>query len=385
MSGQEKTTSWRFHWRRRPAPASPAPCASPLDGSLSDDLPVTSESVIWAMRLMIGREPASETELELHRRHASLGQLRQALAESPEFQMYAATARAARARFVAPDFLSLPPEDSTIPWRHGPPTLAEPVSQLCTAAQFDEPAFKALVTAFRAAPGHHRKLWEHVYIMLVLASQGMIGPGRKALGFGCGRERIPSLLASMGTEVLATDAPEQETFNQGWATTNQHANRVTDLLYKGLVRPAEFEKLVTFRAVDMNAIPSDLDGQFDCCWSSCSLEHLGSLQHGLDFIENSLRALRPGGIAVHTTEFNLTSNVETIETPGLSIYRRHDIEALASRLTMQGHEVLPLNFNPGDTPVDEVVDVPPYSKPHLKLAVGSLTLTWIGIAVRRCR
>jgi 2-polyprenyl-3-methyl-5-hydroxy-6-metoxy-1,4-benzoquinol methylase len=259
------------------------------------------------------------------------------------------------------------------------------VSQLCTAAQFDEPAFKALVAALRAAPGHHRKLWEHVYIMRVLSSQGAIGPGRKALGFGCGRERIPSLLASMGTEVLATDAPEEETFNQGWATSNQHANRVTDLLYKGIVRPADFERLVSFRAVDMNAIPADLDGQFDCCWSSCSLEHLGSLQHGLDFIENSLRALRPGGIAVHTTEFNLTSNGETIETPGLSIYRRRDIEALAARLSRQGHELLPLNFDPGDTPVDAVVDVPPYGKPHLKLAVGSLTLTSIGIAVRRGR
>jgi SAM-dependent methyltransferase len=133
----------------------------------------------------------------------------------------------------------------------------------------------------------------------------------------------------------------------------------------------------------MNDIPADLAGRFDACWSTCSLEHLGSLQHGLDFIENSLSVLRPGGIAVHTTEFNLVSNNKTLDAPGLCVYRRRDMEALAARLIAQGHQVLPLNFHPGEEELDEVIDVPPYALPHLKLELQDMTCTSIGFAVRR--
>ena len=69
----------------------------------------------------------------------------------------------------------------------------------------------------------------------------------------------------------------------------------------------EFRRLVDFRYCDMNNISSDLH-EFDFCWSCCALEHLGSLSAGLRFIERSLDTLRPGGWAVHTTEFNLFSD-----------------------------------------------------------------------------
>ena len=77
---------------------------------------------------------------------------------------------------------------------------------------------------------------------------------------------------------------------------------------------------------------------FEFTWSSCALEHLGSLRAGLDFIVESMRCLRPGGIAVHTTEFNLISNDETLEIDWLSIYRRRDIEKVAAELRAAGHK-----------------------------------------------
>jgi 2-polyprenyl-3-methyl-5-hydroxy-6-metoxy-1,4-benzoquinol methylase len=349
----------------------------------TDSLPVTDEMVTWALRLLIGREPTGEAEIALHRQHATLGQLRLAMMGTAEFRSLCDATAPRRRSFVSPGFLQRPPAHGGIPWVSGPPTLAAPVSQLCTAAQFEEPEFREAIAAMRLHPGAHRKLWEHAYIVAVLTANGAIGPGKRALGFGCGRERIPALLAARGTEVLATDAPEEETFNQGWATTRQHAAAVSDLFRADIVDRDTFDRLVAFRAVDMNAIPADLADRFDCCWSSCSLEHLGSLRHGLDFIEASLATLRPGGIAVHTTEFNLTSNQETIETPALSIYRRRDIESLLARLVAQGHDVLPLKLDAGDALLDQIVDVPPYGLPHLKLAVGNLTLTSIGVAVRR--
>ena len=48
----------------------------------------------------------------------------------------------------------------------------------------------------------------------------------------------------------------------------------------------------------------------------------------MDFVINSMRVLKPGGVAVHTTEFNLSSNDDTIEARDLCVYRRRDIELL---------------------------------------------------------
>lgn len=348
-----------------------------------DAMPVTRDGVIWALRLFAGRDPVDEAEIALHQQHATMGELRTSLMRTPEFRALQIRVGATAPGFAIPPFLARPPEDPAIPFRFGPPSLARPTSQLCTASQFEEPAFADLMAGLKLNPAHHRKLWEHAYILSVLSRSRLIGPGRKAIGFGCGRERIPAYLAARGVEVLATDAPSDETVNQGWATTNQFAQQVSDLYFKGVVDRAEFERLVSFRPVDMNAIPEDLHGTFDACWSTCSLEHLGSLRHGLDFIANSLKVLRPAGIAVHTTEFNLGSNDETIEVPELSIYRRRDIEALARRLVAEGHQVMPLNFHPGFDRLDEVIDVPPYSHPHLKLLLGHFTVTSIGIVVRK--
>jgi hypothetical protein len=59
--------------------------------------------------------------------------------------------------------------------------------------------------------------------------------------------------------------------------------------------------------------------------SSCALEHLGTLDGGLDFIVRSAELHFPGGVAVHTTKFNVLSNNSTIEHGENVIYRRRDI------------------------------------------------------------
>jgi SAM-dependent methyltransferase len=348
-----------------------------------DGMPVTEEAVVWALRLLVGREPAYPAEVALHQANRSLGELRTVFMGTPEFAALVREANGQQPRFAIPPFLLRPPSNPAIPWRPGQPTLHDPVSQLCTAVQFDDPEFDRILQQMRLVPSQHRKLWEHVYIVKILHQEGLLTPGRRAIVFGCGRERIPAYLAHHGVEVLATDAPAEKTASQGWASTGQYAAQAADLFIPDLIEREQFERLVSFRPVDMNDIPADLAGRFDACWSTCSLEHLGSLQHGLDFIENSLSVLRPGGIAVHTTEFNLVSNNKTLDAPGLCVYRRRDMEALAARLIAKGHQVLPLNFHPGEEELDEVIDVPPYALPHLKLELQDMTCTSIGFAVRR--
>jgi len=130
----------------------------------------------------------------------------------------------------------------------------------------------------------------------------------------------------------------------------------------------------------MNAIADDLV-DFDFVWSSCAFEHLGSLEAGLRFVKRTMDCLRPGGVAVHTTEFNLSSNTDTLEAGGTVLYRRCDIEALAAQLAAAGHE-LELDFDPGNGPADHHVDLPPYqAELHLKLQIGSYVSTSFGLII----
>jgi 2-polyprenyl-3-methyl-5-hydroxy-6-metoxy-1,4-benzoquinol methylase len=312
------------------------------------------------------------------RLEAEISRLRQqAIQAEPKA---AEQAEPAREEYRAPLFLLQPPP-AGIPWRFAPPDLDDPVCQLATNDQVGTPAHLHWCAELQLTPKAHRKQWEFVWIVAVLKKAGVLREGSRVLGFGCGRELLPSYFASRGMDVLATDAPP-EVVAQSWGRGAQHANSGEDLRRPGLVSAEAFARHVRFRGVDMNAIPDDLKG-FDACWSACALEHLGSLQRGLDFIENSLACLRDGGVAVHTTEFNLSSNTDTFESGVTSVYRKQDIERLLVRLAAQGHEVWPLNLHPGATELDQVIDLPPYSLPHLKLMIRRYVSTSLGIVVRK--
>ena len=150
----------------------------------------------------------------------------------------------------------------------------------------------------------HRKLWELAYLLQALHENGLIAEGRRGLVFGAGEEPIPSYLAARGVAVTVTDLARDAAMASGWATTGQHVASLDQAFQAHLVDRATFDRLVDFRVADMNAIPADLTG-YDFCWSICALEHLGSIEKGLAFIENALATLKPGGVAVHTTEFNV--------------------------------------------------------------------------------
>ncbi|MDO9707547.1 class I SAM-dependent methyltransferase [Paracraurococcus lichenis] len=342
---------------------------------------VSAEAARWAIRLFLGREPTGREEVAFHRGHGDLNSLRTGFARTREFREFLARI-GGEGRYAAPLFLLRPPASPLVPWHFAPPSLAAPVSQLCTAAQLEEPDFAWLCGALGLRPDPHRKVWEFAFVVAALRKAGLLRPGLRALGFGVGQEPIPAFLARQGISVLATDAPPEAIAGQGWESTGQHATGLAPLRRPSLVPNPEFDRLVRFTSCDMNAIPPELEG-FDLCWSSCAFEHLGSIEHGLRFVEESLRTLKPGGLAVHTTEFNLSSDAETFEEANLCLFRRHDLEALLERLAQAGHRPWPLNLHPGDAPMDEHVDLPPYALPHLKLLVSRFVTTSIGIVVQK--
>lgn len=263
----------------------------------------------------------------------------------------------------------------------GPPTLAAPASQMCTASQMEEAVYGDWIARLRLPRLWHRKQWEVVYVLQALADR--IGPGARGLGFGSGAECFASYLASRGCDVLATDLASQERDAAGWIASGQHSEDAAGLFWPDLCSRDAFDRHVSFRAVDMRRIPDDLAG-FDFCWSACAFEHLGSIAAGLEFVENSLRPLKPGGLAVHTTELNLTSNGRTLDHAGTVLFRRRDMERLARRLRRRGHRVAPLNFDPGDGALDGHVDVPPYAgSPHLRLALQQYVSTSFGLIVEK--
>jgi hypothetical protein len=259
------------------------------------------------------------------------------------------------------------------------PRLRGAISQACTYEQLRSPEYAAWCDRLHVPPLVHRKLWEWCYALQVLDDAGMLQPGRRGLGFGVGTEPITALAASRGCEIVATDLPAHADEADGWRATGQHANRLADLNHEELCDPEVFERAVTFRPVDMNDVPADLTG-FDFTWSSCAMEHLGSLDAGLVFLERQLECLRPGGIGVHTTEFNVTSEESTIEAGNTVLYRRRDLEALVYRMRKQGHKMR-ITFALGDTPEDLHVDGEPFTNTHIRTQTGDFVHTSFGLVV----
>lgn len=283
-------------------------------------------------------------------------------------------------QYVTPSFLLAPARDNLIEVLFSSPTLKQPVSQLCTANQFEEREFFTWCEKLKKEPKKFRKLWEYTFILSALEQAGILKSGKTGIGFGTGHEPLPSLFAKMEVDVLATDAPAE--LAEAWHSSKQYAVTPDMLFDESIVERELFERHVKHALVDMNSIPSDMRG-YDFCWSSCALEHLGSIEKGLSFIENSLGCVKTGGVIVHTTEFNLDSNDDTVDNQSTCLFRRKDIEGLLRKLALAGHEVFPLNLCTGDEKIDQYVDVPPFSLPHLKLQVSGFTTTSLGIIVRK--
>ena len=283
--------------------------------------------------------------------------------------------------------LSLPPQQE---WLHRPPLMAGlpaanafPQSVVCRQSSFEQPYFSYWATRLGEGLRYHRKLWEFVFICQALIERGPLRPGARGLGFGVGLEPLPAYFASEGIEIVATDLSPDRADAAGWAQSAQHALNKEQLRRPHVCPDELFDRNVSLRECDMNAIPSDLK-DFDFCWSACALEHLGSIELGLTFIENSIACLKPGGWAIHTTEFNLSSNEDTVDNVGTVLFRRRDLEALAARLTAAGHKVATFDFEPGTQPVDLYVDMPPYrADPHLTTSLMGYATTSVGLIVQK--
>ena len=242
-------------------------------------------------------------------------------------------------------------------------------SRILTYEDCVSPEYRYWMNAFGLPEKPNRKHWEWASIAETLNETGCIAEGDCGIVFGVGREPLVSYLAMNGVNVLATDQQPNDKAIQFWDATNQLAKTKEDL-YFPFCWKSEFDNFVSFEFCDMNNIPKEYDVQFDFCWSACSLDHLGSLEKGMQFIERSLECLKPGGLAVHTTEYNIGSNEVTSEAGDTVFFRRRDIEQLVQRLRAKGYIIEDVDFSRGENQKNFEVQYEPYEHPTDALFLG---------------
>lgn len=271
---------------------------------------------------------------------------------------------------------------------HAPP-VAEPPgrlplrSEVASERHYYHDFYRYWTTQIRYPLTIHRKLWEWAYIVQALWERNMLRAGNKGLVFSVGCEPLVSLFATYGCEILATDVDEKQARDAGWTDTHQHTAKVDVLNDRGTCDDDLFRRLVRFQELDMNHIPEDIQG-YDFCWSSCCLEHLGSLRHGMNFILRAIETLKVGGWAVHTTEFNLTDLVHTLEDGPTVLFRASDIAQLVAEVRRAGHYIEPVLYGDAQGFAPLPVRVPNSSAdPHMLWMEGGYVCTSIGLIIQR--
>lgn len=348
--------------------ASPRPPMSSVRG-------LPTEAVEWGFRLLGGRDPLTGAEFDAFRALPDLDAMRRAFTNLPEFHAFFSSVVTGFPAYTMPLFMLRPPADPHLPWTFQAPTLDRPASQLCTAAQFDEPAFLEIIQAMSLRPGRSRAMWEQAWIVSLLATEGLVAAGKSGVAFDCDRERVGALLASRGVTVLGT--------GRNIVDDRVAEARRLQLFYPEIIPIDDFDGLVSFTALDPREAGNMPPGCHDFCWSLGIPARLGSIEAALDFFEASLVTLRPGGLALHTFSFNLTSDAATWELPELVVLRRRDIEALAARLASAGHRLLTFNTHPGHDIADETVKTEAHGAAGHRQRHGFAVVTSFGLAIRK--
>jgi hypothetical protein len=252
----------------------------------------------------------------------------------------------------------------------GLPSRAAHYADVCS------PWFAYWVRELKCARRPHRKLWEFSIVLQALYEAGALTPEARVLGFGVGDEPLPSYLAGLGMNVVATDLPGS---TQGERVFNQT-----------FVALDAFETRVEVSDLDMRRLDDATLRGFDACWSCGVVNDMTTMDEAFDTLIGAMDVLKPGGVAAHTFDFAFADD-PGYAAPNALIFPRRFLERLEEGLNGRGHKVSPLSFDLGAHPLDGYVDLPPFEvggadawralwteglgAPHLKLRSGEVLKT----------
>jgi hypothetical protein len=192
-------------------------------------------------------------------------------------------------------------------------SLVTPVSQLCTVAQVNEAVFEAVLRQIGDLKDRSTlDRWDHAYLARVLDRYDVARSGARGLGIGALGDPLAGWLVQHGCSLVVT-TPEQPPADPSL--------------------PAEIE----VRQLDPRAI-EDLSG-FDFAWATRAGGVGGSdRQEVLRFIEDGLRALKPGGLLTLVLPIDVAPREIGDDHVG-PLLRRSDISRLVLLLLSRGHQV----------------------------------------------
>jgi hypothetical protein len=227
------------------------------------------------------------------------------------------------------------------------------------------------------------KFWQNAAICQALADRGALFRGSHGIGFGVGQERLPAVFAKRGVNVTATDQDFRKQKAQAWSEA-ELAIGLESLNRAGITSDKTIQEHISYQPLDMTTIPKRFYEVYDFAWSNCALGHLGSIEKGLLFIEDSLKCLKPGGVAAHTTEVNILSNDATVDSGGTVIFRLKDIYTLMQRLTAQGYICSPLRLNLGGSSDDNRISMrPTFGNDFSKIQYEGHLLTQVILIIQK--
>ncbi len=192
-------------------------------------------------------------------------------------------------------------------------TLVTPVSQLCTARQMAEPVLGAILDQLGGLPGRSAiDRWEHAFLARVLDRYDVARSGARGLGIGGLGGPLAPWLVQHGCALLLTTSGE-------------------------LPADPDLPPHVEVQHLDPFAIEG-LAG-FDFAWATRGGGVGGSdRQELLRFVEDSLRALKPGGLMVLVVPVDVAPRAIGEDTGG-PLIRRADIDRIVLLLLSRGHQV----------------------------------------------
>lgn len=140
----------------------------------------------------------------------------------------------------------------------------------------------------------HRKIWEFNQALYGLRTLRRLAPEATSIGIGCGHEEFMYFLANRLRLVVATDLYEGTYLGgESQADVLEHPAKYAPFPYR-----EHHLKVRRMNGLALDAAASS----FDIAFCLSSIEHFGSMADKRQALAEMVRVLKPGGVAVVTTE-----------------------------------------------------------------------------------
>jgi SAM-dependent methyltransferase len=198
-----------------------------------------------------------------------------------------------------------------------------PLNKLCGTADMKNLAWRRALRDLdldRPKASFHRKAWEFAHAVYGLRTLKRLSPNAVALGVGSGHEHVLYFLANKVSRVVATDLYEGDFAEKEASAIMLHT--------PAMFAPFHYRK-DHLEVLSMDARQLDFPSNtFDFVFSFSSIEHFGGHREAVMALREMFRVLKPGGIAVVTTELILNRLGRT-----RGFFRRREIEPLFLQAT----------------------------------------------------